>query len=182
MNRLFILLIVILSLNPLAAQKYNTLGGIRIGDDFGFTGTQRIADKTTVDLTFQPGIFAGNRLFLLTANQHYPLLTRRLNFFIGGGLYHRQYENILTGNSQTDIVKEPVKMRGIAFNLGTELTMGKLTLGIDYVPLVHFGNNSYRRFYGTSGVSMKYVFVERESKTKKFFKDLFKKKDKRKKK
>ncbi len=182
MNRIFFLLIGLLCLNTLAAQKYNTLGGIRIGDDFGFSGTQRIADKTTVDLTFQPGIFAGNRLFLLTANQHYPLLTKRLNVFIGGGLYHRQYENILASNSQTDIVKEPAKMSGIAFNLGAEMTMGKLTIGVDYVPLVHFGNNSYRRFYGTSGLSMKYVIVERESKTKKFFKDLFKKKDKKKKK
>lgn len=182
MNRILILLWFGFAFNPLMAQKYNTLGGIRVGDDFGLSGTQRIADKTTIDLTFQPGTFAGNRLLLLTANQHYPLLTKRLNFFIGGGLYQKRYENIFKKTQPIDEVSNPIKRSGIAFNLGAELTLGKLTVGVDYVPLVHFENESYRRFYGTSGLSLKYVFVERESKTKKFFKDLFKKKDKKKKK
>lgn len=175
-------LIAFMVLNPLFGQKYNTLGGIRVGDDFGISAAQRIADKSTLDLTYQPGTFAGNKLILLTAKQHYPLLTKRLNFYIGGGLYHKTYENLFDNIPKNDVVPHTNSMTGIAFTLGAELTIRKLTIGADYVPLVHFGENSYRRFYSTSGLSLRYVFVERESKTKKFFKNIFKKNNNKKKK
>ncbi len=181
MNKILILLLTVIALNPLTSQKYNTLGGIRVGDDFGISAAQRIADKTTIDATFQPGTFAGNRLLLLTANQHYPLLGKRLNFFIGGGFYQKSHQDIYNTNNLSDVPSQPVSNAGIAFNLGAEFTLGKLTIGADYVPLVHFGNDSYRRFYSTSGLSLRYVFLARESKTKKFFKNLFSKKGSKKK-
>lgn len=179
MNRLFLSFLALMTFITLNGQKYNTTGGIRVGDDFGISAVQRIADKSTIDLTYQPGTFAGNKLLLLTANQHYPLITKRFNFFIGGGYYYKSHENLLQTQPQTDVVTQPDAFSGIAFNLGAELTLGKLTIAADYVPLVHFGQNTYRRFYSTSGLSMRYVFVERESKTKKFFKNIFKKKGKK---
>ncbi len=180
MNKIFLTLLAVVILNPLIGQKYNTIGGIRVGDDFGISAAQRIADKTTIDATFQPGTFAGNRLLLLTANQHYPLLGKRLNFFVGGGIYQKKYENLYDKKTINDEVPSAVSKAGVAFNLGAELTLGKLTLSADYVPLVHFGNDSYRRFYSTSGMSLRYVFVKRPSKTKTFFKNLFSKKGKKK--
>ena len=64
------------------AQKYNTLAGIRIGDDFGISFAQRIANKNTVELNIQPGTFAGNTMYSALIKQHYSLITKRFNFFL----------------------------------------------------------------------------------------------------
>ncbi len=150
---------------------YNTVAGIRIGDDFGISAAQRIADKTTIDLTVQPGTFAGRQLAMLMVKQHSSLLTKRLNFFLGGGLYARNIETIVNDASVFN------KTAGVGFTLGGELTLGNLSIAADYVPLVYFGgNDSHRRFTTTSGLSLRYVFVHRPTKTKTFFQKLFKKK------
>ncbi len=154
-------------------QKYSTVGGIRIGDDFGFSFAQRVANKTTLELNLQPGTFTGKELYALLAKQHYPLLSKRLNFFAGAGVYSRSLPI-------TSI--EPVKTQntsGLALVLGAEFTIGKLNISTDYLPLVTlFNKDTNQRFQTTSGVSLRYVFVGRDSSTKKFFKNLFKKKKK----
>jgi hypothetical protein len=158
----------------LPAQKYNTVGGIRLGDDFGFSFAQRVANKTTLELNIQPGTFTGKELYVALAKQHYGLLfSKRLNFFAGAGIYSRNLPI-----SQSDMVKDQLTS-GLALVLGAEVTFGKLSISTDYLPLVTlFKNDTNQRFQTTSGVSLRYVFVGRDSSTKKFFKDLFKKKKK----
>lgn len=153
------------------AQKYNTLAGVRIGDDFGISFAQRIANKTTIELNIQPGTFAGREMTSLLAKQHYPLLSKRFNFFMGGGIYTRKIPstNIDVPNAQSST--------GLALSFGAEITLGRLSIATDYLPMVTFGNpNDNQRFYTTSGLSLRYVLVGRESSTKKFFKNIFKKK------
>ena len=153
------------------AQKYNTVGGIRIGDDFGISFAQRVANKTTIELNIQPGTFAGKEMTTLIAKQHYPLLTKRINFFMGAGAYARKtplvQSDVLVGNST----------KGLAFSFGAEISLGNLNISTDYIPLVTIANNdTNQRFYTTSGFSLRYIFIGRESSTKKFFKKLFRKK------
>ena len=153
------------------AQKYNTLAGIRIGDDFGISFAQRIANKNTVELNIQPGTFAGKTMYSALVKQHYSLITKRFNFFMGAGIYHRQFTiyNFESTKQNTST--------GLAFTFGAEFTIGRLSISTDYLPLVTIGNNNTnQRFYTTSGFSLRYVLVGRESSTKKFFKNLFKKK------
>jgi hypothetical protein len=71
-----------MAMQPLMAQKYNTIAGVRIGDDFGISAAQRIANKTTIELNIQPGTFAGRQMTSLLAKQHYSLLTKRFNFLV----------------------------------------------------------------------------------------------------
>lgn len=166
-----ILLFAVLVFTSAYSQKYNTIGGVRIGDDFGISFAQRIANKTTVELNLQPGTFVGKQMSAVLVKQHYPLLTKRLNFFMGGGLYSRK-----TPQVQTD-VPQAHRSSGLALSFGAEITLGRLSISTDYLPLVTFSNNgSNQRFYTTSGVSLRYVFVERESSTKKFLKNIFKRK------
>lgn len=173
MNRIFILLSIFIFSTSLHAQKYNTVGGIRIGDDFGFSFAQRVANKTTLELNIQPGTFTGRELYAVLAKQHYPLLSKRINFFAGAGIYSRNLPI-----NQTDIEKNQLTT-GLALVLGAEVTFGKLSISTDYLPLVTlFKYDTNQRFQTTSGVSLRYVFVGRDSSTKKFFKDLFKKKKK----
>ncbi len=168
MKNIFVIVCIFLG-GHLFSQKYNTLGGIRIGDDFGVSFAQRIANKNTIELNIQPGTFAGNNMASLLVKQHYSLLTKRFNFFMGAGVYHRSYQTTFS-----DVI-QPYKSYGAAFTFGAEFTIGRLSISTDYVPLVTFGQNTNQKFYSTSGFSMRYVLVGRESSTKKFFKNLFKK-------
>ena len=152
-------------------QKYNTLAGIRIGDDFGISFAQRIASKTTMELNLQPGTFAGRQLSTILVKQHYPLLSKRINFFMGGGLYARK-----TPANDTDTPHSESSV-GLALSFGAEITFGKLSIATDYLPLVTFNKNeNNQRFHTTSGLSLRYVLVGRESSTRKFIKNIFKKK------
>lgn len=149
-------------------QKYNTLAGIRIADDFGISFAQRVAKKTTVELNHQPGTFAGRELTSILGKQHYPLLTKRINFFMGAGLYTRK---AIETNSETTVA---VRTNGLAMTFGAEISLGRLSISTDYQPLVTFNkNDSNQRFYTTSGLSLRYILVPRTSSTKKFFRKLF---------
>lgn len=177
MNRIVIIFLTIFLSGQLFSQKYNTLAGIRIGDDFGITGTQRIGNKATLNLIVQPGTFAGNEMMVITANKHYSLLTKRLNFFMGAGYYnrHSSYNNL-----PPLITDKPVSYhsKGLALTFGGEVTLGRLSVAADYVPLVNFGgNDDPRRFITSSGLSLRYVIVPQKSKKKKFFEKIFTKND-----
>lgn len=151
-------------------QKYNTVGGIRIADDFGISFAQRIANKSTVELNIQPGTFAGHEMISVLAKQHYPLVTKRLNFFMGAGVYSRKAPSVYIDNPQS------TKTKGVAFTFGAEFSIGNLNISTDYVPMVTINkNDSNQRFYTTSGFSLRYIFLKRDSGTKKFFKKLFRK-------
>lgn len=164
------ILIAFLGLTSVMAfgQKYNTLAGIRIADDFGISFAQRVAKKTTVELNHQPGTFAGRELTSILGKQHYPLLTKRINFFMGAGLYTRK---AIETNSETTVA---VRTNGLAMTFGAEISLGRLSISTDYQPLVTFNkNDSNQRFYTTSGLSLRYILVPRASSTKKFFRKLF---------
>jgi hypothetical protein len=153
------------------SQKYNTLGGIRVGDDFGISFSQRIANKNTIEIFHQPGTFAGQELTCLLVKQHYPLLTKRFNFFIGAGAYTRRYYPAFEDEPPTE------RKNGIAFSLGAEISLGRLSIATDFIPLATFSRSeSNRRFSTTSGFSLRYIIVPRSSGFKKFFQNLFKKK------
>jgi hypothetical protein len=157
--------------NLFIAQKYNTIAGIRIADDFGISFAQRVANKTTIELNIQPGTFAGRQMTTLLAKQHYPLLTKRFNFFMGAGVYSRKIPD-----ANIDIPQQK-SAQGLALSFGAEFSIGKLSIATDYLPLVMLANNgSNQRFYTTSGFSIRYIIAGRDSGTKKFFKNLFKKK------
>ncbi|MBK9258017.1 MAG: hypothetical protein IPM42_21410 [Saprospiraceae bacterium] len=155
-------------LQNMNGQKYNTLGGIRIGDDIGYTFSQRIANKNTLQLLIQPGTFTGKSAHILMVNQHYPLLTKRINFFMGAGVYTRSIENLL------DEQLETTSSSGVALNFGAEITLGNLSISTDYIPLIllHKNSDSPQRFQTSSGLSLRYVIVPRKSGTGKFFRKL----------
>lgn len=171
MNKLSFIACLLVIPTLIIAQKYNTIAGIRIGDDFGISFAQRLANKTTIELNIQPGTFAGRQMTTLIAKQHYPLLTKRFNFFMGAGLYSRKIPE-----ANIDIPQQK-STQGLALSFGAEFSIGRLSIATDYLPLVTLANNgSNQRFYTTSGFSIRYILIGRDSGTKKFLKNLFSKK------
>ena len=152
-------------------QAYITAMGLRMGTDFGISLQQKIIGRMTGE-----GIIASNPAKNQTTatalvQLHYPLLTKRANFYLGGGI-HRRWSN------QTEI-EDPITLKGITAIAGAELTLGRLNISWDYKPLYHF-NSSLLAFESETAVSLRYVFVKKikannKKRTKKISKERRKK-------
>ena len=139
----------------LSAQKYNTLTGMRMADDFSIVFVQRLFDKYTLEARLGTGISAPEQRYVLLMNRHYPLISKRFNVFLGaGGFYNMPGANNENNRHQT----------GLALDAGAELTIGRLSLAIDYQPNIALsGKMSGALIQTNSGLSLRYVLVKRKS-------------------
>lgn len=138
-------------------QKYNTMFGLRFDEDIEFGLTQRIGNRATIDLNVQPGILTDISHYSALFKVHMPLITKRFNAFAGVGPYTNSFERWIENNNS--IVENQY---GLAVGLGAEITIMRLTLGVDYRPLYNLNNSLDNKFSSSSGVSLKYVLNPRK--------------------
>ena len=165
MKKLSFLLAFIFAASVGMAQSYFTAAGVRVGDGFGVTLQQRIAKKVTVE-----GILKNNQTrneFSVTGlvERHVPLISRRLNFYVGIGL-HKGFTN-----SRESDFESPFGVTGIG---GLEFTIGKLNLSYDFKPALNLTGGE-QTLYPETALSLRYVIVGN-----KVFKDMAKSKRKKK--
>jgi Tfp pilus assembly protein PilZ len=150
-----------------SGQSYITTAGFRMGNEIGLSVSQRIFEKKTIDLYHAPALFSERSTSGLMMKQHYSILTKRLNFFGGGGIFY-QMKN---GYSTNDEPAPDQYAAGLLFTAGLDFTIGKMNIGYDIMPLYRIsGNDNGRRFFSSSAISLRYVIVPQKSKTKKWFK------------
>jgi hypothetical protein len=165
--------IVIIAQVATIAQSYNSTFGLRLGDNFGFTAAQRITNHTTVEAIGSDGLFSDTKYVSIAVKQHHAMLTRRFNFFLGGGYYAAQpiiYNRNDSGESN------PYR-HGIMGTMGAELTIGRINVSLDYMPH-YILDKTYngKNLNVDSALSIRYVLWSRESSMRKFFKKVFRKK------
>ena len=149
-------------------QSYNTAFGFRLGEELGFSLVQRVANHTTLDLSASDGLFAGHKYVSLQARSHYGIISRRFNFFLGGGGFVRSNE------VAKDDYPAPDKVGGISGVMGAELTLGRISVSIDYIPqYVMSKTYTGQKLTADSAFSLKYVLWKRKSQVKKFFEKIF---------
>lgn len=119
------------------AQSYTTSVGLRLGNGSpsrtaGLTIQQRLAKKVTVEGIFQTD-FRHNSTFHFLGQKHIPILTRRLNFYMGGGLsFGSEQSEVVVGNQvETTTGNATV---GVDMVAGVELTLSGLNVSLDYKP------------------------------------------------
>lgn len=128
---------------------------MRLGTDWGLTIQQRVAKKTTIEGLFQSSLQREEVLLTLMGEQHFPILSRRLNIYYGGGL-HKGWIN---ENDANDVpYKDPF---GLTFIGGIELSLGRLNLSYDFKPALNL-NGGQEKFYTQTGISLRYVIVKRD--------------------
>lgn len=149
------LLLVLIIPASLRAQSYDTALGMRLGTDWGLTVKQRMATKTTLEALLQSSLQREEVLITLMAEQHFPILSRRMNVYYGGGL-HKGWIN------ETDLDQMPYKNPfGITFIGGIELSLARLNISYDFKPAINIvgGQNN---FYTQTGISLRYIVGKRE--------------------
>ncbi len=162
MLRSFAAVLLMLSALPYAtAQKYITAGGVRVETErLGFTAQHRILDRTTMQ-----AIVMGNESEVsghLLGQQHFPLLGKRLNIYVGGGFHLGDH-------------KDHGSYYGPDLIMGVEYKVNALPvlLSFDFKPSIHIGHED--RMTPSTAFSLRYVFIKEKKRGGKFWDRLFNK-------
>ncbi len=150
MKKIVLIFNVLFVFNISFSQSYFTAGGARLGTDWGLTFQQRFLKHTTGELIFQSSLVREELMLTGLAEHHFPLITKRLNVYLGAG-FHKGF---VTDN--TTVYDSPYGMTVIA---GAEFTIARFVISYDYKPAFNFsgGENSW---YSQTGVSVRYVFIK----------------------
>ncbi len=128
------------------AQKYRTAVGLRLArPDLGITVTQRLAERTTLEVL---GSAANNDLTLtVLGRQHTGILGHALNLYAGAGPH--------IGNTQ-----ERGNYVGGTLALGVEwkIPIFPIVLSYDWMPAIS-STNREKRFNNSTGISVRYVLL-----------------------
>ena len=154
------------------AQLYTTAGGLRMGTDWGFTLQQRVLDKVTVEGIVQSSLQREEVLITGLVEQHYPLLTKGLNIYMGGGL-HKGWNTSTPEEGGPEVPAKTDNPMGVTLIGGAEMTLGRINISYDFKPAFNLKGGE-KKFYTQSGVSWRYVMVKN-----KVFKKMKKNKKKR---
>ncbi len=133
-------------------QTYNTAAGLRMGSDWGFTFKQRLLKKVTLEGIVQSGFNREETLVTGLIERHYPLLSKRFNFYLGGGV-HKGW------NTATEpTYEDPFGITGI---VGAEFTIARINLSYDFKPAVNLSGGE-KNVYSQHGISIRYVLVKKK--------------------
>lgn len=130
-----------------SAQKYRTAVGLRLArPDLGITVTQRLAERTTLEVL---GSAANNDLTLtVLGRQHTGLLGHALNLYAGVGPHLGDTQNRGTYVGGT-----------LALGIEWKIPIFPLVISYDWMPSIS-SNNREKRFNNSTGVSVRYVLFK----------------------
>ncbi|WP_130276437.1 hypothetical protein [Cecembia calidifontis] len=182
-KQLLFLTIVLVSVSHFSfGQRYATSLGLRMGsNDFsrtiGFTGKQRIMSHLTMEGILQTDFDRNTTVHVLMA-RHRPIISKRLNYYYGGGLSTGREESFVKDRETKEIIHTYGNATmGIDFIGGIELTVANTVFSLDYKPNVNLAGRE-EFFRGQVGISARTVLVKSKEQDKKWRK---KKRAKRKK-
>ena len=138
---------------PAWSQSYDLTGGIRLGTDWGITSQVRLAKKTTAELIVQSSLQREEVTITALAEQHSPLISRRFNFYAGGGL-HKGWNS---ATNEITPIKDPF---GLTLIAGAEFTLLRLNISWDFKPAINLVGGE-KKIYTQTGVSLRYVIFKK---------------------
>lgn len=167
----FLLVIFFQIANSAFSQRYGTAAGIRFGNSeinrtIGLSLQQRIVERVTLEAILQSD-FSRNTNFSLLAERHRPIISKRFNYYYGGG--------IAIGNEESFVKNETTQQIdhtygngtvGVDLIAGIEFTVANTVLSLDYKPNINLAGRS--EFYrGQVGISARTVLVKSKEQKKK---------------
>ena len=163
-GRIFLsIFVIVIASNIGHAQRYGTTLGLRFGNDnvkrtMGISFQQRLAKRVTLEGIAQSDFNYNHTLHGLF-KYHQPLVTKRLNFYSGGG-FSAGLEQSSFNEPATKQIITTYDNKTISGDLivGLELTMLGYTISVDYKPNFNIiGRNAW--YVGQVGVSGRVVLI-----------------------
>lgn len=146
------------------SQSYGTSAGLRFGNNqdyrtIGITGKQRLMKGITAEAIIQSDFTANTTAHLLLA-RHRPMISKRFNYYYGGGLSVGMEESRQKVPESMQVVTtygNPTL--GMDFVLGVEMTLMKVNLSVDYKPNINLTGKE-QWYAGQVGISVRPVIVK----------------------
>lgn len=132
-------------------QSYVTAMGLRMGSDFGITLQQKLIGHLTAEGIITTSPVHNQTTGTLLLEIHNPLISKRFNFYLGGGLHNRWLQ---------DDEGQHLTHYGVTAIAGAEMTLGRINLAWDYKPVFHLNVESLP-FESQTAISMRYVFIKK---------------------
>lgn len=173
MNRYVLLFFVFFGLTSaqVSAQRYGTAFGVRLGNSdinrtIGLSLQQRVLEKVTVEGILQTD-FSRNTTLSVLAEKHYPIISKRFNYYYGGGLSFGKEESFVKNPSTKEIIHTYGKATtGVDLIAGIEMTLANAVISLDYKPNINLAGRE--EFYrGQVGISARTVLVKSKEQKKK---------------
>ncbi len=153
------------------AQRYGTAFGLRLGNSdinrtVGLSLQQRVMEKVTVEGILQTD-FSRNTTLSVLAEKHHPIISKRFNYYYGGGLSFGKEESFVKNESTKEIIHTYGNATaGVDFIAGIEMTLANAVISLDYKPNINLAGRE--EFYrGQVGISARTVLVKSKEQKKK---------------
>jgi hypothetical protein len=154
--KLIISLIFLLSQITMC-QSYRTAVGIRLGTGAGaeLSVQQKVAKYSTIEGIFQPSFKDNISSLDLIYKQHYKILVKRVNIYLGVGL-HKDWR-------PTNHQSEKKADAGFVGIIGGEVTLKKMNVSWDYKPSINVlkGENHLAH---QSAITLRLIIVKQRKK------------------
>lgn len=157
--------------NPVIAQRYGTAMGIRFGNSelsrtIGLSMQQRVLERVTLEAILQSD-FSRNTNFSLLAERHRPIISKRFNYYYGGGIAFGKEESFIKNEEIMQIDHTYGNSTvGVDLIAGVELTVANAVISLDYKPNINLAGRL--EFYrGQVGISARTVLVKSKEQKKK---------------
>lgn len=165
-----IICFLLLISNSVFAQKYGNAVGIRLGNNqisrqFGVTFQQRIMERTSIEGILQTD-FSRNSSLSVLLEKHKPIISKRLNYYLGAGIAFGNEESFRKNEIEKEIVQTyGNKTMGIEAIGGIEFTIASTVLSLDYKPNFNLAGRE-EFFRGQVGFSARTVLTKSKDQKK----------------
>lgn len=150
--------------NTAFSQRYGTAMGLRFGNSnlnrtVGLTLQQRIVERVTLEAILQSD-FDRNTNFSLLAQKHSPIISKRFNYYLGGGIGLGNEESFVKFPGTKEIIHTYGNATfGVDLIAGIELTLANAVIALDYKPNINISGRE-EFFRGQVGISARAVLVK----------------------
>lgn len=155
MRVLAICFINCLLVSSLAAQKYRTAAGIRIGTEFGLTVQQLVLENATLEGIIQKGFFNDLTTISVLYEYHQKMVFKGLNFYLGAGPHIGLYDAADRNGRKNSL--------GVTAIGGIEMRFGRVLASLDYKPAINIAGGEHV-FDSQSAISLRYIIVPAKKK------------------
>jgi len=139
-----------------SAQSYDLAAGVRLGTDIGISAKLRlppIDENFTLETIIQSSLERDEGMFTLLAAQHFPLITRRINLYAGGG-FHLGW---LDANNKDATYEAPT---GLSLIGGAEINFKNINVSADFKPVINIAGGE-KTMYSQTAVTVRFIPFKR---------------------
>jgi len=127
---------------------------------------QRVMERVTIEGILQTD-FSRNTTLSVLAQKHHPIISKRFNYYYGGGLSFGNEESFVKNPATKEIIHTYGNATtGVDLIAGVEMTLANAVISLDYKPNINLvGREEFYR--GQVGLSVRTVLVKSKEQKKK---------------